>query len=168
MKNLGIYRVMTYLLLFVAAFMSVSVFNSLLAALANPVGLLQLFVPACIIIYTYCSWRFLVRGIDKGIPSKPVMRDLIKVNAYVSVAIGALLFISMALAIALPEPFKLLLDQIIAAQPPGTDGNNKKILNGARFGVGFLIVYGVLLLIHPFITFRLLKRFPQLFQEPTI
>ena len=95
MKNLGIYRVMTYLLLFVAAFMSVGVFTSLLAALANPVGLLQVFVLACVIIYTYCSWRFLVRGIDKGIPSKPVMRDLIKVNAYVSVAVGALLFIVM-------------------------------------------------------------------------
>jgi len=167
MKNLGIYRVMTYLLLFVAAFTSVGVFTSLPAALANPVGLLQLFVSACVIIYTYCSWRFLVRGIDKGIPSKPVMRDLIKVNAYVSVAVGALLFIVMACVIALPELFQNVLEQTRAAEPPGTDWTNADILNGARFAVGFLLVYGVLLLIHPFITFRLLKRFPQLFQEPT-
>ena len=167
MKNLGIYRVMTYLLLFVAAFMSVGVFTSLLAALANPVGLLQVFVLACVIIYTYCSWRFLVRGIDKGIPSKPVMRDLIKVNAYVSVAVGALLFILMAYVIALPEQFQNVLEQARAAQPPGTHWTNAEILSGVRFAVGFLIVYGALLLIHPFMTFRLLKRFPQLFQEPT-
>ena len=167
MKNLGIYRVITYLLLFVAAFMSVGVFTSLLAALANPVGLLQVFVLACVIIYTYCSWRFLVRGVDKGIPSKPFMRDLIKVNAYVSVAVGALLFIVMACVIALPELFQNVLEQTRAAQPSGTDWSNDEILKGARFAVGFLLIYGALLLIHPFMTFRLLKRYPQLFQEPT-
>jgi TRAP-type C4-dicarboxylate transport system permease small subunit len=167
MKNLGIYRVITYLLLFVAAFMSVGVFTSLLAALANPVGLLQVFVLACVIIYTYCSWRFLVRGIDKGIPSKPVMRDLIKVNAYVSVAVGALLFIVMISVLTMPEQFKNVLEQAKAAQPPGTNWTNEEIIKGTRFAVGFLLTYGALLLIHPFMTFRLLKRFPQLFQEPT-
>ncbi|RYG00488.1 MAG: hypothetical protein EOO02_14780, partial [Chitinophagaceae bacterium] len=161
MKNLGIYRVITYLLLFVAAFMSVGVFTTLLAALANPVGLLQVFVLICVIIYTYCSWRFLVRGVDKGIPSKPFMKDLIKVNAYVSVAVGALLFIVMSFVLASPELFKNVLEQTRAAQPPGTDWTNTDILNGAKFAVGFLFIYGILLLIHPFMTFRLLKQYPQ-------
>ena len=166
MKNLIVYRIITYILLFIAAFMSVGVFSSLLAALANPVALLPIFLLACVIIYTYCSWRLLVRGIDKGIPLKPVVRDLIRINGIISLVLGAIILIQMLMVLVKPALLQDIMKQAKDAQPPGSDWNDTMLLSWTRFMVKFLLVYGAMLVVHPLLTLRLVKRFRDLFQEP--
>jgi hypothetical protein len=165
MKNLVIYRVITYILLFVAAFFSVGVFSSLLAALANPVALLPVFLLACVIIYTYCSWRFLVRGIDKQIPLKPVLRDLIKVNGYITIALAALCLLQMIIVLTQPASINMIIEQARAAQPAGKEMTDEMLLTWTNYILRFLVAYSALLVIHTIITFRLLKRFSGVFTE---
>ena len=166
MKNLVIYRIISYILLFVAAFLFFSVVTSLLAALANPVALLPVFLVACVIIYTYYSWRFLMRGIYKGIPSKPFVRDLIKVNAYVTLALAAVWLFAATVVLIRPEMISTIIEQVKAAQPAGSPITDEELQKGTHYGIIVVMVYSILLVIHIIITLRLLRRYPQLFQEP--
>lgn len=166
MKNLIIYRIITYILLFIAAFLSVGVFTSLLAALSNPVALLPLFLMACIIIYSYSSWRFLVRGIDKNIPCKNTLRDLIKVNGYITLALASLCLFQMIVVLTQPGMISSILDQVKAAQPAGQQMSEEVLLKWTHFTLRFLMAYGTLLIVHTILTFRLLKRFPDVFEPP--
>jgi hypothetical protein len=167
MKNLTIYRVISYIILFIAAFLSVGVFTSLLAALANPVALLPIFLMACVIIYTYCSWRFLVRGIDKNIASKPVLRDLIKVNGYITLALAAFILFQTIVVLFQPQLVRDMTAQVKAAQPAGAEVSDETLAVWIHVLIRCLLGYCTLLLIHTVITFRLLKRFPQAFAEPS-
>ena len=78
MKKLIVYRILTYLLLAIAGVISFFVFGGLMAALANPVMLFFVFLMVCVVIYSYCSFRFLSRGIDAHMYCKPALRDLIR------------------------------------------------------------------------------------------
>lgn len=167
MKNLTIYRVISYIILFFAAFLSVGVFTSLLAALANPAALLPIFLMSCIIIYTYSSWRFLVRGIDKGIVSKPILRDLIKVNGYITMALAAFMLIQSVVVLFQPQLISDLLAQVKAAQPANSPVSDETLAGWVNVLLRFLIAYCLLLILHTIITFRLLKRYPDVFAEPS-
>jgi len=164
MKNLIIYRIITYILLFVAAFLSVGVFTSLLAALSNPVALLPLFLMACIIIYSYSSWRFLVRGIDKNIPCKITLRDLIKVNGYVALGLASLCLFQMIVVLMQPGMINGILEQVKAAQPAGQQMSEEVLLKLTHFVLRFIMAYSSLLIIHTILTFRLLKRYREVFE----
>ncbi|HTF27939.1 MAG TPA: hypothetical protein VK625_03795 [Flavitalea sp.] len=166
MKNLIIYRIITYILLFVAAFLSVGVFTSLLAALSNPVALLPLFLLACIIIYSYSSWRFLVRGIDKNIPCKITLRDLIKVNGYITLGLASLCLFQMIVVLTQPGMINSILEQVKAAQPAGQQMTEEVLLKWTHFTLRFLMAYSSLLIIHTILTFRLVKRYPEVFEPP--
>ncbi|RYF96383.1 MAG: hypothetical protein EOO00_02845 [Chitinophagaceae bacterium] len=166
MKKLVVYRIITYILLFIAAFLSVGVFSSILAALANPAALLPLFLMACIIIYTYCSWRMLVRGIDKNIPCAKTLRELIRVNGYVTLGLSALCLVSMIVISTQPGSLETILEQVRAAQPPGMKMTEQELISRTQFTMRFLMAYTALLVIHVILTFRIVKRNPQIFEEP--
>jgi hypothetical protein len=165
MNNLVGYRIVTYVLLFVAAFLSMGLLTNMLAALANPVALLPLFLVACVIIYTYCSWRFLVRGIDRGITLKTSLRDLIKVNAYITMALSAIVLFQMIILLSNPEMIGPVLEQAKAAQPAGSEMSDEMLHKMIRATMMILLGYAVLLLIHSFITMRLIRRYAQVFED---
>jgi len=166
MKNLVIYRVISYILLFIAAFLSVGLFSTLLSALANPLALLPLFLVACVIIYTYCSWRFLVRGLDKGIVSRPVLRDLIKVNGYITLVLAAICLFQIIMVLLEPAMIPTIIEQAKAAQPPGNPMGEEMLAKAVQFTLRFLLAYSALLAIHTVLTLRLVKQNPQVFEEP--
>ncbi len=165
MKNLTGYRIVTYVLLFIAAFLSMGLLTNFIGALANPVALLPLFLVACVVIYTYCSWRFLVRGIDRGMTLKISLRDLIKVNGYITMALSGFMVFQMIILLSNPELIGPIMEQARAAQPSGseiTDASLHKMLQGTMM---FLLGYASLLLIHAFVTIRLLKRYAGVFED---
>jgi hypothetical protein len=166
MKNLIIYRIITYILLFIGAFLAFGVLTSLPGALANPVALLPLFLIACVIIYTYCSWRFLIKGIDRNLPCKPSLRDLIKVNGYISVVLGSLFLFQMIVVMTQPTLIDGVLEQVKTAQPEGTLMSDEALLKWVRVTLAFLLAYSALLIVHTFLTFRLVKEYREVFDEP--
>src|SRR3954453_10388601 len=87
---LVVYRILTFILLPIAALMGFIDISLLLMALANPAALLPVFAIACIVIYIFTSLSFLTKGITDGRQCKPSLRDWIRVNAYVSIAFGGL------------------------------------------------------------------------------
>ncbi len=165
MNNLTGYRIVTYVLLFVAALLSMGLLTNIVAALANPAALLPLFLVACVVIYTYCSWRFLVRGIDRGIVLKTSLRDLIKVNAYITMALSAIVLFQMIILLSNPQLVAPVMEQARAAQPAGSEISDEMLRKMIKATMMILLGYAVLLIIHSFITMRLIKRYAQVFED---
>ncbi len=166
MKNLVPYRIISYILLFIAAFLSMAVFTSMIGALANPVALLPLFLVACIIIYTYCSWRFLVRGIDRDMPCSNTLRDLIRINGYITLVLAGMGLFQMIVIMANPEMIELVIEQARAAQPAGREMSEDMLRQMTKYTLAFLLGYTLLLVLHSIISLRLLKQYQYLFEPP--
>jgi hypothetical protein len=87
---IAFYRIISFILLPVAGILGFFGLFALMAAVANPSFLLGVFMLACIVIYTFCSFSFLSKGILGNRPCKPSLRDWIRVNAFVSLAFAVL------------------------------------------------------------------------------
>lgn len=165
MKSPIYYRILTYPLLLVAGFLAFGVIVVLPTALANPVLLLSVFLVACIVIYTYTSWRFLIKGIDQQMPLKHSLRDLIKVNSYCSIVFAALCLIQAGTLTSNPELIRQAAKQAMSA-PGAADATSEEAVAKAFKGLLiFLAIYSVLLLVHVIMTLRLLKPYRYLFEQ---
>ena len=159
-----VYRILTFLLLPVAAILGLVDISLLLLALSNPSALLPAFAIACIVIYVFTSLSFLVMGILGGRQCKPSLRDWIRVNAFVSIAFGGLTVIEYITLLNNKTFASELIKQ--AMQQPGippnmTAASLEQILLSFLF---FFFIFSVLLIIHILISFRLLKQFNYLFK----
>ena len=166
--QLVIFRIIGFLLLPIAALFSVLAIVSLFAGLANPKALLSAFLFGSFVIYVFSSLRFLSGSIDTGRPAKPSLRDWIRVNAFVSIAMCVMFLIDISnLFLASDESLKEIGRQYLATVP-----NVPPMLNVAlivkvlKLTAWFMGGLSILLLVHIFLNFRLLKRYRHLFQSP--
>jgi len=79
-----IYRILSYILLIVAAFIGIGVLAGFFIALANPALLLNIFIAAAVVMYSISSFLFLINGIDGKKQLKTGMKDFIRVNGFVA------------------------------------------------------------------------------------
>ena len=161
-SSLTIYRILSYLLLFVALISSFNLLASLIIALANPSILLQVFLSATIVLYSFSSFAFLKRGIDGGNKLKNGLKDFIKVNGYVAAVLSLLMIIAGAAAILSPELLKKA-SEMMPAMPGNNEISKSDFSSLLKRLVWFMLIYGIILLIHIQITFRLLKQYAHLF-----
>lgn len=166
MKNLGFYRILTYLLFAVGGFMALMLLTMIMAALANPILLLPVFMVACVVLYTYSSWRFLTRGIDAHMYCKPALRDLIKVNGFGTIAFAGLVGVQCLSLIMNPATLNEITEQAMSMQKTSVEGMEGMMLKFMHFLLRFLLVYSILLLVHIYISFRLVKEHADAFQIP--
>jgi hypothetical protein len=166
MKNLILYRIITYLLFAIGGFMTLMLFTMTLAALANPILLLPVFMVACVVIYTYASWRFLTRGIDAHMYCRPSLRDLIKVNGYGTIAFASLTAIQCGSLILKPELLNDIMEQAMSMQKTTMEGMEGMMMKFMHFFLRFLLVYSIVLLVHVFSSFRLIRQHADAFQLP--
>lgn len=165
MKSLVFYRIITYPLLLVAGFLAFGVIATLPTAIANPPLLLIPFLISCVIIYTYTSWRFLNKGIDQQMPLKHSLRDLIRVNSFCTIAVAVYCLVRSAGLLSDPGFLKETAREALSA--PGAPGTtSEEFLTRVVMGtLIFLSIYSVLLLVHVFMTLRLLKPYRYLFDQ---
>lgn len=164
MKLINIYRILSFLLLPIAMLIAPMALISLLGGLANPLILLPAFILTCIVIYTWCSFRFLINGIDQQRPLHQNLKDWLKVNAYVSIAFAALSVIDGIAALANPQVLDQALQQ--AMEQSAMNGVDPNMLQTMmHFIVYFLLIYGVLLLVHIILSLRLVKLYSFLFSK---
>lgn len=166
MKKLIFYRILTYLLLAIAGIIAFFVFGGLLAALANPVMLIFVFLMVCVVIYSYCSFRFLSRGIDAHMYCKPSLRDLIRVNGIGTLALGGMIFINALVLKMKPEMLNMVIEQAVSMQKEEIEGMEEMMYSAMKSMLNFLLAYGLILLIHVSMTFRLLKQHADAFDTP--
>jgi len=168
MKNLmPVYRVVSYVLLAAAAFLSIADLIGLLVSLANPSGFLGVFMLTGAIIYTISSFYFYNQGIQKGRVFKKSLRDWIRVNAFVSIAFALISGIQSGLFLSQPKHIADYYREVVRMQPSyASTGITQASFTNMFSGVLVaFVVYCILLLAHIAITFVMLKSNTQLFKR---
>jgi hypothetical protein len=169
MKQLTIYKVFTFILLPFAVIFGILAFFMLFVALANPVLLFPVFMMVGFAIYTTCCSIFLFKGINNNQPCKPSLKDWIKVNGYVSSAMGVMTLLNtITLMSTSKQDLKKYADQILAMQPAKPQGFNADVFVQMMSVMSWgLLGFAIVLIIHLLITFTLLKKYQHIFNSNT-
>ena len=154
-----LYLVLSYILIPIALFFGFMDSILLISALANPSAMILVFAMACIVIYSFTSFKFLKLGIEREQTQTTKLKDWIKVNAYVS-------FLN-AVSILLSSDVILIkfIDEFLAQQsglPP--EMNSQFVLKTLRVAAYFLFVIGAVGILHIRMTLRLVKEYDYLFE----
>jgi hypothetical protein len=167
LDNLKLYKVLTYILIPIAFIFGFIDAISLLISFLNPSGLLEVFIMGCFVVYIFTSFRFFKQGIQAGKHFKKSFKDLINVNAFVS--------LFFCITICLKFVSKLfnnfneelaLLNSMSQKPPPGytQEAFNNLTLSVMKGAFTFLFITAIICLIHILMTFRLLKKNAELFE----
>lgn len=163
--KIAIYRVLSFLLLPVALVFGMSVLVFIRAAIENPSLLFPLFFIACVAIYTFASFNFLIRGIDGKNKIGKSSKEWLIVNAIVSILYALMAIAQRFLLMNHPE-----ITAEYATQFKTNLGNNSNIteevfiryINGVSY---FLLVYGIILFTHIIISFQYIRQYIHVFQN---
>lgn len=147
--------------------MALMLLTTILGALANPKLVFAVFLLACVVIYTYSSWRFLSKGIDAHQYCRPSLRDLIRVNGYGTLAFALLTGIQCAALLLKPALLNELIDQAMSMQHTSVEGLEGTLNKAMLFAIKFMLGYSIMLLVHVFISFRLLREHADAFEIPS-
>ncbi len=164
--QLKLYTVLSYILIPIALFFAFLDIALLLSSLANPSSLILIFILACLVIYIFASFKFLKAGIEKEVAQTVKLKDWIKVNAYVSFFLCSLFFIN-AISILISSDVLLLkfIDEFLQSQPGLPKELTSALMLSLLKGVSvFLLITGIVGLIHIRTSLRLLKQYEYLFE----
>lgn len=159
-----LYRIASYLLLMMAILLGAIDLMVLLIALANPAMLIQVFIIACVVIYSFTSFSFLIKGIDRQQLLRKRTKDLIKVNAYVSMGFGMLFLLQTIAIVSNPQLIGEAMKQ--ATQMQGAEAAQltpQMLMKLMRYVLYFMCGYSIVLVLHVFYTLKLLKTHAHLF-----
>ncbi len=169
MKQLTIFRVLTYILLPIAGVFGLMDIFMLLIALSNIPFLFTVFMIAAFVIYVFASLKFLTKGIDTGRPCKASLRDWIRVNAFVTVFMSVTTLISVGSILMLSDTalheMALEMKNSIKDAPPLL--NPAIFVKAIKTAAWFMGALSLLLLVHITMNFRLMKQHRHLFQAPS-
>lgn len=148
----------------VAVLFGITVLFLLGVALSNPAMLLPLFLLACIVIYSFASLNFLIKGIDGKKYLKRSSKDWLKVNAYGSIVFAILIISECLVFLFHPEVMKETMAQAkqTSTQLNMNEADLKTYLTSVSY---FLLVYGIVLLIHVIMSLQYVKQYNYLFQK---
>jgi hypothetical protein len=161
-----LYLVLSYILIPIALFFGFLDSLLVISALANPSAMILVFAMACIVIYSFTSFKFLKLGIEREQILTTKLKDWIKVNAFVSLLMFSLIFLN-AVSILLSNDVILIkfIDEFLAQQsglPP--EMNSQFILKTLRVASYFLFVIGAVGILHIRMTLKLVKEYDYLFE----
>lgn len=164
MNMITVYRILSYIALVLAGLLALAIIPTFFVALANPALLLSVFMLVGVVLYSFSSFSFLINGIDAQQPVAPRRKDFIKVNAYVTLVFS---FMNLAQAITIMSNPGMLSDLLSRASEVSGQAADAKMLGlmkqVLRGLIWFLLLYGLLLLVHVQMSFRLLKQYAHLF-----
>ena len=164
--SLKLYNVLSFILIPIALLFAFIDFAFLMTALGNPSVLIFVFAIACLVIYTFVSFSFLKRGIEREQHQPAKLKDWIKVNAFVSVFLCSL-FCLNAFSVLSSSNATLLkyIDDYILQQPGFPKEITGNLILSMLKAVSILfLVTGAVGLMHIRITLRLVKQYDYLFE----
>ena len=167
MKLIKIYKPLTYFLVLPSAIVGLFSFVGFFVAIANPPFLLDVFITACSVVYFICSFIFLWRIIISQKTCKKIIKDLIKINGYISVLFAVKILFAFVALLINPTILKTNIQDAIAQNAASFPPNIsvEMIVKFAWFLLSLITIYAAVLLTHIIISFRLLKEYEKSFQS---
>lgn len=166
--KLIIYRILGFLLIPVAVLFSICVFILISAAFTNPAVLFPLFLITCIAIYSFASLNFLIKGIDGKKYMSRTSRELLRINAFVSILFALLMISQCIIFIMHPEIMHDLVQQAKQNAATGLKIDDAALGNYMRIISYFFLVYAIVLSVHILLSFQYMKQYNYLFRNEKI
>lgn len=160
------YKALNYVVLILAAVFAFMDVIFLVTALANPAALIFVFVIACFVLYSIASFKFFRNTILNNQVQTKKSKDWLKVNAYVSIFLCSLFFLnSISVLMSSNEVLIKVTEEFLEQQPGLPAGITSALMLDLIKAVSyFLLVTGLVGLMHIRITLRLLKQKDQVFE----
>jgi len=169
MKNITGYRIISYILLPIAALFGFICLFMLLLAIANPAVLFPVLIMCAVVVYIILSFIFLIKAIDQLKKCKPSLRSWIKNTAYFSLFFSVIVLIQSIGLLYKPTDFSAAIDQSMAMQKSMAGMPSSEVMTSVFKGVlYFMIFFATTLLIHVYETFKFLKMYAALFEQDKI
>ena len=165
-QNLKLYTVLTYILIPIALFFGFLDVLILFSSLANPSALIMVFIIACLVIYTFSSYKFLKLGLEREVVQTSKLKDWIKVNAYVSFFLCSLFFVnSISVLVSTNAVLLKFIDEFLQQQPNMPKEITNALVLSILKGVSvLLLITGIIGIVHIRTTLRLVKQNAHLFE----
>lgn len=140
---------------------------SMMAGFWNPSILFELFVFVCLVLYVVKSIGFFRKNIQRGLPAKPSTKHMIYING----AFALLFFVQVSTAFLvvylMPDIFKDVL-KTLSAQVSAEMKQNfsvEQLYSTLKALITVVFIYSLLLATHVIISFVLVKRYRNLFDN---
>lgn len=167
MKTEKLYRILSAILMPITFILAFFTLPFALMSFGNPSTLLGLFIFICVIIYMVKSVGFYRKHILTELPAKASNREWIRINAIVAVVFVAEIFVSAYAVFFQPESI-LKAMQIFMNSLQDAEGGTSlpvtaaQMLGALRNLMIFFTIYGIIMLVHIFCSFKLLKKYRHL------
>ncbi len=159
MKLIKVYKLLTYFLTIPTAIIALFTLVGILVGIANPSILLDVFITACSVIYFISSFIFLNRIILSKKTCKKIIKDLIRINGFISIFFAVKIIMGFLALLVKPSLLQQMvtdaMTQNATAFPP--DFNKEMFIKLAWFFMSAISVYAIALLVHIMVTFKLAK-----------
>jgi hypothetical protein len=164
MKQLTVYRILSYILLPVAALLAFLTLLALIVSLGNVAMLFSAFITGATVIYIFSSFSFLQNGIDRQAACKPKLKDWIKVNGYVALFFAVMGLIQGIVVLSNPGATKMIMDNFMTMQATELKAPEMALmLKIMKAVLWFMVVFSAILLFHISTTFKLLRQYKHVF-----
>jgi len=163
--KLIIYRLSSFILLPIAALNGFGIIRSLPQAVDSPLALFGAFLGATIVLYTFASFIFFIKGVQNGKMLPAYVKDLIRINAYIDVVLGAMAITCATILLLSPSIETKWVDsmaQALQSNNTGTVNRDNVVRLLQRFSI-IGIIYFALLIVHIIISLQLIKKHRNLF-----
>ena len=167
MKQVQIFKVLTYLLIPVALLFGFMAVLVLPTALVNPALLIVVFIFSCIAIYSFASLRFVTTAINRAKNCNPSLKDWIKINGYISVG-TAFMFLLNSIGILMLRPIEF---NEFVSKAMETQSNLPSSITPAfvgqmlKYTAIFMLITSTIILVQTRIQFVFLKAYSYVFES---
>lgn len=158
-----LYKILSYILLPIAALLGLFTFMFLFVALGSPAALLPVFTMAATVIYVFTSFSFLQKAIVQQQAVKARLRDWIRVNAFVAMFVAISSLMQGVTLLANPAIMKEALEQANGMMKQMNQPVTYDLMAMMRGILYFIIAFAAVLLTHIMISFQLIKKYREYF-----
>lgn len=160
MNQLSVFRILTYILLPIAAFLGVMSLIALLLALANPAIVLPVLLLAALVTYIIACFVFLLKNVDTGKAPSIKLQSLLRFTSIISISFAGLWLMSTLQFLTTSYPKKIqIVNEFLKMQPnmPGLNIDDfLNIMNAVSWG---MLVFSVILIVQIILYFQLIRLF---------
>lgn len=162
-----LYRILSAILMPITFILAFFTMPFALMSFSNPSTLIGVFIFVCVIIYIVKSVSFYRRNIVTDLPAKANTRDWIRVNSFVTIFFILEIFASAFAVFFKPEEIIKMFQPMLNAFQEAQGGEGVQITveslyNALRNLMIFFTIYGIIMGVHIFCSYKLLKKYKNL------
>lgn len=161
-----IYNILSYVIYIIAIFILIIMLPMLLVAFSNPIFLVSLFIFACIVIYSFVTFKFNKNTVQSKLSSSKTIKAWININGFITGIFAFQLLFGAYLVFQSPHQTMLQVDSFynqFSTMTKVTLPSKDIMHNMMKAMIIVYCIYGIILLSHVIMSFYLMKKYKGLF-----